>query len=801
MGMAAQSAPASISVAGNFEGNIVVGDNNFVVNTNHGTIVYQQAAPRVQLRGAMPQPPRRPRTFVGRARELALLENQIASAEPVVLSGAEGLGKTSLAKQVANGPAARSQPHGVIYLEGLDEQGTTLAFGDLLQRLFDTAYESQPPLKVDLASARTYLSNLRPMVLLSGMQLSQANLQSLADLFPSAPILIDQEWAPGGEVFTGLDLGPLERADSLLLLAERSGLAIDPTTQGLLDELAASLTDSPAALVTLSHAIREKRLGLADALDRLGKFGPEAAGGAPTALERAYLVVLSALSEAELSMLAQTGTAPGISVDRKWLEKVCGGRPVSEKLVALQLLQPNSPRLRLMSGLREFVLRGRDELADRNRLLDHLLEELENKQRDFVFVGAELGNLIGLLRWAAAEGRWKEALALARGLDPYLALEGLWDAWGTALESARQAAAALSDQAAQAWALHQLGTREIGLRDLDSARGLLEQARDLRLSLGDEVGAAYSQHNLDYLSVKASQPDSRKTPARRWLIGGLGALALLALLFAAALGLNAPPILGPTATLTATLPASSTPTAIPTATATASLTASRTSTEGPTATSTSSPTITNTSTATFIPLINAVMRERAPCFDGPGRIYLYYFGLLQGVRVQAIGRTDDGSWVLVQIPGFKDPAKSGRCWFATNSVDLEGTVMTLEPVYPAKVGPPISHNPLGYPAPKNVQATRSGNLVTVTWTGYLIPLGDREGENSPLYLVETWTCSNGKIVFSPHGLSRERFTISDDPGCSEPSHGRVFLSEKHGYIGPEEIPWPQTTPHTTTPTP
>jgi hypothetical protein len=185
------------------------------------------------------------------------------------------------------------------------------------------------------------------------------------------------------------------------------------------------------------------------------------------------------------------------------------------------------------------------------------------------------------------------------------------------------------------------------------------------------------------------------------------------------------------------------------------------------------------------------MRERAYCFYGPGRVYLYYGGLLQGVRVQATGRNEDGTWVLVQFPDSEDLGRNRRCWFATNSVDLEGGVMDLEPVYPDKVGPPISGNPVGYPRLTDVQATRSGNLVTVTWTGYLIPVGDRESESSVLYLIELWTCYNGDMLFSPHGLNGESFTVSDEPGCGEPSHGRVFLSEKHGYIGPEEIPWPQ----------
>lgn len=45
-----EPAQVNIQIGGNVDGNIVVGDNNFVVNTNHGTIVYKQAAPQVRAR-------------------------------------------------------------------------------------------------------------------------------------------------------------------------------------------------------------------------------------------------------------------------------------------------------------------------------------------------------------------------------------------------------------------------------------------------------------------------------------------------------------------------------------------------------------------------------------------------------------------------------------------------------------------------------------------------------------------------------------------------------------------------------
>jgi hypothetical protein len=33
--------------------------------------------------------------------------------------------------------------------------------------------------------------------------------------------------------------------------------------------------------------------------------------------------------------------------------------------------------------------------------------------------------------------------------------------------------------------------------------------------------------------------------------------------------------------------------------------------------------------------------------------------------------------------------------------------------------------------------------------------------------------------------------LLDEPGCSEPSHGRVFAVEKHGYTDPVTIIWPE----------
>lgn len=58
------AAPVSIQVKGDIEGSIVIGDNNFVVNHNHGTIIHKQTAPQVRPRTMKPRPSRTPRGFL-----------------------------------------------------------------------------------------------------------------------------------------------------------------------------------------------------------------------------------------------------------------------------------------------------------------------------------------------------------------------------------------------------------------------------------------------------------------------------------------------------------------------------------------------------------------------------------------------------------------------------------------------------------------------------------------------------------------------------------------------------------------
>jgi hypothetical protein len=165
-------------------------------------------------------------------------------------------------------------------------------------------------------------------------------------------------------------------------------------------------------------------------------------------------------------------------------------------------------------------------------------------------------------------------------------------------------------------------------------------------------------------------------------------------------------------------------------------------------------------------------------------MYLSKYGVVKGSNLQIIGRNEgtNGVWLYVEAIRSKNP-----CWVNAKVMKVGGQIADLEPMYPEKA--PLPKSP-DYHAPTGVTAVRQGDQVTISWDFTTpIPPGMRESEKSPYYLVELWTCQKGQIVFTPIGAYDSTVTITDEPGCSAPSHGQVFLSDVDGYDGPSEIPW------------
>jgi hypothetical protein len=221
-----------------------------------------------------------------------------------------------------------------------------------------------------------------------------------------------------------------------------------------------------------------------------------------------------------------------------------------------------------------------------------------------------------------------------------------------------------------------------------------------------------------------------------------------------------------------------------------SLTSTSTPTLSPT--NTPSPTEISTSAPTSVPVVTSlnatVTTDLLSCRYGPGAYYLFLYSLRKGANIKLIGRTDGNNWVYVD--------GKNKCWLNANFVDIAGDRMSLPIFYPDKAKLPQSP----YYLPTVVtKVIRDGIQVKVTWLDIPLHPGDEEDQFMQHYIIEVWHCEGGQIVFDPLATNDSSITFTDEPGCTQPSHGRIFVQEKHGFAGPAEIPWPLYVTVTSTP--
>ena len=240
----------------------------------------------------------------------------------------------------------------------------------------------------------------------------------------------------------------------------------------------------------------------------------------------------------------------------------------------------------------------------------------------------------------------------------------------------------------------------------------------------------------------------------------------------------------PTASASQPAAATSTLTSLPFTATFTSLPATETLTPSPTFTSLPTETITMTPHPVVESLKAKVTAERLSCRYGPGAEYLYLYALRAGANIKLIGRADGNNWVWVD--------GTNKCWVNSEFLEADGDWMSLPVVYPGVAHLPISPY---YPPPSWANATRRGNMVDVTWEAVPVSPGKFEDEDMHQYIVEVWRCEAGQIIFETLGTNAPFLVVpNDEQGCETPSHGSVWVQEKHGFAGPVEIPWPPYPP-------
>ena len=628
------SANIQAHVQGEISGQVAIGNHIVQIGSVHGGVV-NIITPE---QGARPRPRPvpvflRPRPFPGlldRATDIHAANDALESASPVEFYGQEGIGKTALLRHLAHRPPNVPFPDGILYLRTRHQP-----LADLLQFLYDTFYESDVPFKPTDAQLRHGLQDKRALILLDDVDLSRDEVEALVYAAPRSTFLLASPqrhlWGEG----RALALRGLPPEDALTLLERELGRPLTVEERPAAQALCTALDGHPLHILQAASMTREEGHPLVEIAQRVRSVSPDKALTAQ---------VLASLPEPGRRVLAALAVLNGASLKADHLSELTGlpdVTPVLETLLQRGLIQAHSPRYTLTGTLEQDLRQRALNLTPwAERALAYFTTWAERHRTATDRLLEEADAILQLLAWGVSAGRWAEVLRLGRAIEGALALGKRWGAWQRVLNLLRRAAQALGDRAAEAWALHQLGTRALCLEDTATARTFLIRALHTREALGDRIGAEVTRHNLNLL---LGPPPSRWRPRQRPPESAGGVLAALdiPLLVVLAVSLLALAVLGnslirslresyqPISTVTAISPPTATPTSSLTLTPMATATATETPT--PTNTPTFTPTPTNTPTPTF---------TRRPCGVPPAHWVPYTVQPRDGLYMLARARLD-----------------------------------------------------------------------------------------------------------------------------------------------------------------
>ncbi|HVR79831.1 MAG TPA: Ig-like domain-containing protein [Acidimicrobiia bacterium] len=446
--------------------------------------------------------PRPPDPFVDRNDVVDRLKAAIGSGESLLgVSGVPGIGKTSVLRRVAHDPNASIEryPDGVgVYIEG---EAWPRA-GDLLRALWSELYRVADHTFVpDDAALRADLQARRALVFVDGVRLRADEVDRLRADVPGSTFVLTSDEAKER------DLGPLaytkavpltdfeKPADIVALFGARYGQEVPSELADAVVALCRRDGTGPGMITKLAHEAWGSGLSLAGWLGRKQETAADP-GNDLSEDDHRVLGILAAFGP-DLATPGEMMMRLGVSAERMTGLMMSGhviGDGPAHRLAGVEYLPiVEAVDLEAIRGeIFEVTVQWIAEAAPRR------LEE----SRAFI---------LRVLEWGVERDRHRGVLLLAMALAPHLAVMGAWDSWGVATNQALRSARSLGAKGAEAWALHEAGTRQLMLGNKREARRSLRGALRLRRRAADMPGAAISTHNLGHTGGFA-------TTWRRWAV-------------------------------------------------------------------------------------------------------------------------------------------------------------------------------------------------------------------------------------------------------------------------------------------
>ena len=489
-------------VTNEIAGQVAVGRFVLQIGEPSGAIVRQASrTERVHIR-PRPTPvlvrPRLIRRLLGRRMEEAAALSALDAGLPIELSGEPGIGKTAILRHLAHHARASSFVDGIAYVRARHQP-----FSDLLQLIFEAFYESDEISQPTDAEIRRGLRDKQALILLDDVQLTQHELEQVLDIAPqSAFAVATRDRCLWGEV-RSVALKGLSGDDAVLLLEQELERALDAGERAAAASLCATLGGHPVRILQAAALIREQDHAIS--VDEWARCITPATLIAELMVstdekQRRALLALTALPGVPLTAQHVAGIAELTDIE-----------PALRTLARRGLIRGSDSRHRIADGVADQLRRTDDLTPWANRAITYFTAWAERYRRSPGRLLEESEALLAVQQSAADTRRWGEVLRVGTLLEGALVTGARWGAWAISLDRCLAAAKALGDRSAEAWALHEIGTRAVCVGDPGAARTLLSQAVSLRESIDDIPAAAASRQNLSL--VLAPVVDESRDPA------------------------------------------------------------------------------------------------------------------------------------------------------------------------------------------------------------------------------------------------------------------------------------------------
>jgi hypothetical protein len=478
-----------------FVDQLAVGNYIVKVGSSHGavvnaateenqTTVHSRSTPILML----PHPCKK---LVNRQETIKAAIATLQSGQSVEFHGPAGYGKSSLIRYLAHSHQLRSSfPDGVISLSPLHPY-----VDDILQSIWEAFYEADNPYKQVTQQIYQQLKDKQALVVLDEDKLIKQDLEELMHAASKCTFLVASSTSRIRQGGVSIMLSGLSSSDALTFVEGELQRSLTPE----------ELPSAQLLCTVLSGHPMHIQLVIASILAN-GKSITEVVGQLPTSAPRDYLIqqIGLSLSQPQRNILTLLVVMNGVGLQSEQIIAITqqpDALTILEELQRRRLVQFNGTHYSVSKAIVEVLPSEWKATKLEEQVIAYFTKWAERYRQQPKSLLLEIDVIVQIIDLALKSNRWQDVLRLVQAIEGAIALSRRWILWERVLLRGLQASHLEQDQAAEAWALHQLGTCALCLEDNTRATHYLTKALQLRESLDDEIGLSVTRHNFNLLNI------------------------------------------------------------------------------------------------------------------------------------------------------------------------------------------------------------------------------------------------------------------------------------------------------------